>query len=87
MTSEEKMKSGALYRCDSLEPALEAKLAECRDLLYEYNHTRPIEVERRTEIIRMVFAEAKGDFLIEPPLNANRGCNTHIGENFIPILI
>ena len=82
MTSEETMKSGALYRCDDLDPALEAKLSACKELLYEYNHTRPSETERREEIIRTVFAETKGAFYLEPPLNANWGCNTHIGENF-----
>ncbi len=82
MTSEEKMKSGDLYRCDSLDPALEEKLAECKELLYDYNHTRPSEIKRREEIIHKVFAETKENFYLEPPLNANWGCNTYIGENF-----
>lgn len=84
MNLEEMMKSGMLYNCsfEAMDSALEEKLAYCKELLYDFNHSRPAELEKRNEIIRKVFAETKGDFYIEPPLNANWGCNTHIGKDF-----
>lgn len=84
MDIKEKMKNGELYVCslDKMGEELEKKLARCKELLYDYNHTRPSEEQRRTEIIKEVFAETKEGFYIEPPLNANWGCNTHIGKDF-----
>lgn len=84
MDIKEKMKNGELYVCslDKMGVELENKLARCKELLYDYNHTRPSEEKRRTEIIQEVFAETKEGFYIEPPLNANWGCNTHIGKDF-----
>lgn len=84
MDLKEKMATGALYNCslDALDPELEAQLNRCKELLYDYNLTRPSEIEKREEIIKAVFAETKPGFYIEPPLWANWGCHTHIGENF-----
>lgn len=84
MTLEEKMKSGRLYNCalDALDAELEEKLARCKELLYDFNHTRPSEQEKRDHLIRQVLAEAGENIYFEPPLNANWGCNTHIGKDF-----
>ncbi len=84
MTLQEKMKNGMLYNCsfDALDAELEAKLARCKELLYAFNQSLPSESEKRCDIIRKVFAETGGEFYIEPPLHANWGCNTHIGEHF-----
>lgn len=84
MDLKEMMKNGMLYNCslEALDSELEEKLAYCKELLYDFNHSRPAEIEKRNEIIRKVFAEAGENFYIEPPLNANWGCNTHIGNDF-----
>ena len=84
MDLKEKMKNGCLYNCSlaELDSELEEKLSYCKELLYDFNHSRPSELERRNEIIRKVFAQAGNNFYIEPPLNANWGCNTHIGDDF-----
>lgn len=84
MTLEEKMKSGALYNCslEALDAELEKKLYACKELLYDFNQSRPSEGEKRNKIIRKVFAEVGENCYIEPPLYANWGCNTHVGKNF-----
>lgn len=84
MTLEEKMKSGALYNCslEELDEALAAKLAECKELLHDFNHSRPSEMEKRAGILRRVLAEVGENCYVEPPLYANWGCNTHVGKNF-----
>lgn len=84
MTLLEKMKSGELYDCsfEAIPEELDRKLYECKELIYDFNHSRPREVQRREEIIRRVFAEAGENCYIEPPFHANWGCNMHVGSNF-----
>ena len=84
MTLLEKMKNGELYDCslESMSEDLEKKLHQCKELLYDFNHSRPSEIEKRTEIIRKVFAEVGENCYIEPPFYANWGCNMHVGKNF-----
>ncbi|PWM00027.1 MAG: galactoside O-acetyltransferase [Clostridiales bacterium] len=75
----ESMQSGELYL-----PSDEALLKEQRrllDILYEFNATRPSELEKRTQLLRRLFAEIGEDCYIEPPLHANWGAHTHFGRN------
>lgn len=84
MTYLEKMKNGELYDCSSsaVPEELDQKLQECKELLYDFNHSRPRETQYREELIRKVFAEAGEGCYIEPPFHANWGCNMHVGKNF-----
>lgn len=84
MTLKEKMQNGMLYNCsfEALDAEMEETLSRCKELLYDFNHSRPSELEKRNEIIRSVFAQTGADFYIEPPLHANWGCHTHIGKDF-----
>ena len=84
MTVLEKMKSGELYDCsfDAIPKELDRKLYECKELLYDFNNSRPSEVAKRAEIIKKVFAEVGENCYIEPPFYANWGCNMHVGRNF-----
>ena len=80
----EKMKNGELYDCslDVIPDDLKDRLYECKELIYDFNHSRPSEVEKRSEIIKKVFAEVGENCYIEPPFYANWGCNMHVGNNF-----
>lgn len=84
MTLLDKMKNGELYDCsfEAIPEELDRKLYECKELIYDFNHSRPREVQRREEIIRRVFAETGKNCYIEPPFHANWGCNMHVGSNF-----
>ena len=84
MTFLEKMKNGELYDCsfDAIPEELNKKLYECKKLIYDFNMSRPSEVEYREKIIRKVFAEVGNNCYIEPPFHANWGCNMHVGNNF-----
>lgn len=79
-----KMKNGELYNCsfDAIPEELDKKLYECKELIYDFNMSRPSQVEYREEIIRKVFAEVGNNCYIEPPFHANWGCNMHVGNNF-----
>lgn len=84
MTPEERIKSGELYPCsiETESAELDAKHQRCKELLYEFNQTRPCEGEKRSEILRQVLAECGENCYIEPPFYANWGCNVHVGKDF-----
>ena len=79
MTAFEIMKSGELYYPDDSE--LVAMQQSCMERLYDFNATRPSEMERRGELMKAIFAEVGEKCYIEPPLRANWGCNTHLGDD------
>ena len=84
MTLLEKMKNGALYDCsfEAIPKDLEEKLYTAKELIFDFNASRPSEVATREEILRKVFAEVGENCYIEPPFHANWGCNMHVGNNF-----
>ena len=84
MTALEKIKSGELYDCSpaAIPEELNQKVEACKELLHDFNHSRPGETRLREDIIRKVFAEVGENCYIEPPFHANWGCNMHVGRNF-----
>ncbi len=52
------------------------------ELLYEYNMTRPCQMDRKQELLKQMFAEIGEGCYIEPPLHANwAGYHVHFGKN------
>ena len=79
MTLEERMENGKLY--NSADETLQAKQRALNELVYEYNATRPSETLRRLELLRQIFPDVAENCWIEPPLRANWGSHTHLGNN------
>lgn len=80
MTVYEKMRSGALYF--AVDESLMAEQAECLEMQYDYNLTRPSEGERRWQLLQKMFAEIGEGSYIEPPLHANwAGKHVHLGRD------
>ena len=79
-----KIRSGELYDCspEAFPKELDKKLLEYKELIYDFNQSRPSEAEKRGEIIKKLFAEVGENCYIEPPFYANWGCNMHVGKNF-----
>ena len=50
--------------------------------MYEFNHTRPSEVEKRDKLIREMFGKVGKHVWVEPPVYFSYGTNIHIGDNF-----
>ena len=75
----EKMATGELYR--ATDETLVREQLELAEKLYDFNHTRPLEQEKRTELLGAILAEMGKDCYVEPPLHANWGCHTHFGED------
>lgn len=80
MTAKEKMHSGALYL--PMDEELFQEQMRCLDRLYDFNQTRPSELDRRAALLRALFAEIGEDCYIEPPLHTNwGGRHVHFGRN------
>ena len=80
MTIREKMKNGMLYT--DLGEGLEEERINCKELLFDYNNTRPSQEAERKELLKKLLGSCGENIWIEPNLLMAYGKNTHIGENF-----
>ncbi len=79
MTEREKQHSGALY--DPADPQIAAEQTQFQEKLYDFNRTRPGEGEKRSALLREMFAEIGDGCYIEPPLHSNfGGHHVHFGK-------
>ena len=75
----EQMHSGQIYNPGEENLAKEQML--CLEKLYDYNATRPSEGEKRTALLKDMFAELGENCYIEPPFHANwGGHHVHFGD-------
>lgn len=80
MTLEEKMHGCELYQ--SLDEDLVNWQLQCLDRLYEFNMTRPTEMDKRKTLLKEMFAEIGEDCYIEPPFHSNfGGHHVHFGNS------
>lgn len=79
-TMKEKMHSGDLYLPNDSDIVREQ--IHCLNRLYDFNMTRPTELEKRKEMLKNMFAEIGEGCYIEPPFHANfGGKHVHFGKN------
>ena len=63
------------------DPEIAAEQVKWQEKMYDYNHTRPSEGEKRTQLLKEMFAEIGEGCYIEPPFYANwAGKFMHFGE-------
>ena len=80
MTDYEKMHSGDIYN-PSDDTIFEEQI-KCLDRLYDFNMTRPTEMEKREKMLKEMLAEIGENCYIEPPFHSNwGGKNVHLGKN------
>ncbi len=80
MTQLEKIHSGDIYYPSDDEIMKEQLL--CLDKLYDFNMTRPTELDKREEMLKEMFCEIGENCYIEPPFHANwGGKHVHFGNN------
>lgn len=80
MSMKEKMHTGELYLPGDEEIMKEQTL--CLEKLYDFNATRPLEYEKRTKLLKEMFAEIGENCYIEPPFHSNfGGHHVHFGKN------
>ena len=76
----EKMNTGELYLPNDDE-IFQDQIRKL-DRLYDFNMTRPTQLDKRKEMLKEMFAEIGEDCYIEPPLHANMaGAYVHFGKN------
>jgi galactoside O-acetyltransferase len=80
MTIRDKIKNG--LRFSEIWDSLEDERVRCKELVYDYNHTRPGEKTRRIELLNEILGEMGENIQIEPPVHMAYGTNVHIGNNF-----
>lgn len=79
MDIREKMHSGDLYLSGDTD--LIAEQLTFLENMYDFNATRPSEMEKRSELLKMMFAEIGEDCYVEPPLHSNwGGKHVHFGK-------
>ena len=71
MSEYDKLHSGELY-LPSDEEIMKEQL-NCLEILYDFNATRPHELDKRGKMLSEMFAEIGEGCYIEPPLHANWG--------------
>lgn len=80
MTNKERKEHGLVYRYD--DPALMDRQFEYQEILYEFNHSHPTELQKRQELMQKMFASIGSGCRIETPVNSNWGCkHVHMGNN------
>lgn len=76
----EKMLAGQPYKAFG-ELLLKERLY-AKELIFDFNNSRPFDLEKRNTIIKNLFGKTGNTFLIEPPFRCDYGYNIEIGENF-----
>ena len=80
MSMQEKMHTAELYLPGDAE-IMEEQLKRL-DRLYDFNQTRPSEMDKREKLLKELFAEIGEGCYIEPPFHANfGGGHVHFGKN------
>ncbi len=79
MDIKSKMHSQKIYNYD--DEKLAAEQTQCLETLYDFNQTRPREEGKRRDLMIKIFAEVGENCYVEPPLQANWGIHTHLGNN------
>jgi len=78
-TEKEKMLACELY--NAFTPELMAGRARCRELVYDYNASRPDEEPQRQEILQQLFSKFGTNSAIEKPFQCDYGSNVYWGNN------
>ena len=79
MTEREKLHSGDIY--DPADPQIAEEQRACQEKLYDFNMTRPGQLDLRTAMLKDMFAEIGEGCYIEPPLHSNfGGHHVHFGD-------
>ncbi len=77
----DKAQAGYLYDANYDEEIAAAR-TKCADLCYEFNHCKPSDVKKQTELLHEIIGEIKGKLIVTAPFYCDYGTNISVGENF-----
>lgn len=79
MNMREKLHTGEIYA--PMDESIMKEQLQKLDRLYDFNATRPTELDKREEMLKEMFAEIGEGCYIEPPLHSNfGGAHVHFGK-------
>lgn len=79
MNMREKLHTGEIYA--PMDESIMKEQLKKLDRLYDFNATRPTELDKREEMLKEMFAEIGEGCYIEPPLHSNfGGAHVHFGK-------
>ena len=81
MTEWEKAQASYLYDANYDKDIVDAR-TKCADLCYEFNHCKPSDTKKQTELLHQILGEIKGDIVITAPFYCDYGFNISVGKNF-----
>lgn len=64
------------------EQELDAERKRCKEVMFDYNNTRPSEDEKRTAILKGILGDCGNHVFIENPVHMSYGTHVHLGEHF-----
>lgn len=90
MNLRDRMKSGMLFyehgHKDPVDIRQEKELNEerkhCKEVMYDYNNTRPSEGKRRLELLKSILGDCGDRVFIETPVHMSYGSHVHLKEHF-----
>lgn len=89
MSLEQQMKSGKVYieyghsapEDKAYEKVIERQRENCKDLVFDYNHTRPSEYEKKQGLLKKILGGMGEGIWVESPVAFSYGCNTYLGHH------
>ncbi|MBQ8024353.1 MAG: sugar O-acetyltransferase [Succinivibrio sp.] len=81
LTEKEKMLAQKLYDANYDDILLKER-ALAKDLCFEFNQTRPSDVDSQKRILGKLLGKSNGDFCIVAPFWCDYGYNIEVGKNF-----
>ena len=79
-SEKEKMLAGQPYKAS--DPELADERRQAKEILFDFNHSRPGEMEKRNGLLKKLLFKTQDNLYIEPPFQCDYGYNIEIGNNF-----
>ena len=81
MTEKEKCAAGILYDANYDKDLIKER-ERCKDICFEYNNTKPSELDNKIPLLKNLLGKTNGDFYIQAPFWCDYGYNIELGKNF-----
>ena len=89
MSLKEQMQTGKVYtefghaskEDQDYEQVIEQQRQVCKEICFDYNNTRPMDLERKAELLKKLLGSHGESLWMEAPIHFAYGCNTHMGHH------
>ena len=89
MSLKEQMETGKVYiefghaseEDKAYEQVIEEQRQIAKEICFDYNNTRPMDVERKGELLKSLLGTCGKSLWMEAPIHFAYGCNTHVGDH------